>query len=75
MRFSKATLAIALLTGSKHEIVIVPGVSSTIISTPVSLSKAFMFLPSFPIIFPFSSSEGMFTEVVKISGLTEFAKR
>ena len=33
--------------GLKEDIVIAPGVSSTIISTPAALSKALMFLPSF----------------------------
>ena len=35
------------------------GVSSTIISTPVAASKARMFLPSRPIILPFTSSDSM----------------
>ena len=56
--FSKATLAISLLTGSKEEIVIASGVSSIIRSTPVSVSIVRMFLPSLPIIRPFISSFG-----------------
>lgn len=44
-----------LCTGSKHERVINPGVSSTSTSTPVARSNARILRPSFPIIFPFYS--------------------
>ena len=40
----------------KEETVIVFGVSSIIISTPKSISKAFILRPSFPIILPLVSS-------------------
>ena len=52
----KAKRAISLLTGSKQESNIASGVSSTIISTPVAASKERMFLPSRPMIRPFTSS-------------------
>ena len=52
----KDNLAISLLIGSKLEIIILSGVSSIIISTPVVASRALIFLPSLPIILPFSSS-------------------
>ena len=47
--------------GSKDEIVIKLGVSSTINCTPVCLSKERIFLPSFPIILPFTSSDDIST--------------
>ena len=52
-----------LVIGSKLEIVMLSGVSSTISSTPVAASIARIFLPSLPIILPLSSSVG--------SGITE----
>ena len=48
--------ATSLLTESKHESIIAPGVSSTTISTPVAASIALIFLPSLPIILPLSAS-------------------
>ena len=55
---------------SKQEIVIVPGVSSTITSTPVMISKAFMFRPSRPMTLPLMSSESIFTVVMTVSAVT-----
>src|SRR3989344_5967944 len=75
MRFSKSALAMWRRTGSKEEIVTAPGVSSTISSTPAMRSKARMLRPSLPIIFPFTSSEGIITAVDIISGVEELARR
>jgi hypothetical protein len=61
-----ATLAMCLRIGLKPDIIIVPGVSSTMTSTPVTLSKALIFLPSLPIILPLISSEGRERVVVVI---------
>ncbi len=49
----------SLLMGSKLEITMDSGVSSTTISAPVAASKALMFLPSLPMICPLISSESM----------------
>ena len=46
-----------------------PGVSSTITSTPVAFSKARMFRPSRPMIRPFMSSEGMSTVLTVVSAV------
>ena len=51
-----AKRAISLLTGSKQESKIASGVSSTIISTPVTASKERILRPSRPIIRPLTSS-------------------
>ena len=75
IRFSKATRAICRLTGSKEEIVIAPGTSSTKSSTPVSRSNALIFRPSLPIILPLTSSEGIVTCDVKTSTETDEASR
>ena len=48
--------AISRRTGSKLDITIASGVSSTITSTPVAASKARIFRPSRPITFPLISS-------------------
>ena len=55
----KAKRAISLRTGSKQERMIASGVSSTMISTPVAASIALIFLPSRPMILPFTSSDSM----------------
>ena len=75
IRFSSATRAICLRTGSKDEMTIVPGVSSTISSTPAARSNDLMFLPSFPMIFPLMSSDGIVTFVVIISDAVDDASR
>ncbi|OQA43207.1 MAG: hypothetical protein BWY48_00536 [Parcubacteria group bacterium ADurb.Bin305] len=59
----------------KPEMVIALGVSSTIISTPVSCSMAFILRPSRPIILPFISSLGKSTTVVVISAVKLEARR
>ncbi len=52
-----------------------PGVSSTIISTPVNFSKVLMFRPSLPMIRPFNSSLGKATVEVVTSMDWEAEKR
>ena len=64
---SKDSFAISFLTGSKHEITTASGVSSIMISTPVSVSKVLIFRPSRPIMRPFISSLGSETVVTVIS--------
>ena len=59
--FSNAIFATSLLNGSKPDNTTASGVSSIIRSIPVKVSKAFMFLPSLPIILPFISSFGSAT--------------
>ena len=59
--FSNAIFATSLLNGSNPDRTTASGVSSIIRSTPVNVSKAFMFLPSLPIILPFISSLGSAT--------------
>jgi len=59
--------ATSLLTESKQESIIASGVSSTIISTPVALSIALIFLPSLPIIFPFRSSDSILKTETQLS--------
>ena len=56
-----------LRTGSKAEITIAPGVSSTMISTPAARSRARMLRPSRPMILPLISSLGIWTVVVVTS--------
>ena len=46
---------------------IASGVSSTIISTPVALSIAFIFRPSLPIILPFISSDSILKTDTQLS--------
>ena len=64
-----AKRATCLLTGSNPDITSASGVSSIITSTPVSRSMVLMFRPSFPIIFPFTSSDGKLTTVVVASAI------
>ena len=63
----KAKRAISLLTGSKQDKIIASGVSSTIISTPVAASIALIFLPSRPIILPFTSSDSILNTETQFS--------
>ena len=51
-------MATSLLNGSKPEMTTASGVSSIIKSIPVKVSNALIFLPSLPIILPFTSSDG-----------------
>ena len=51
-------LATSLLNGSNPDKITASGVSSIIKSIPVNVSKALIFLPSLPIILPFTSSDG-----------------
>ena len=71
--FSSASLAVSRRTLSKAETMTMPGVSSTITSTPVAFSKARMFRPSRPMIRPFMSSEGMSTVLVVVSAVWQAA--
>ncbi len=75
MSRSKDLRAISLRTGSKQEITTASGVSSIIISTPVSVSRVRMFRPSRPIIRPFISSLGRLTEAIVTSELTSVLSR
>ena len=75
IRFSSARRAICLLIGSNEEMIIEPGVSSTISSTPETRSKALIFRPSFPITLPFISLFGIFTMVVISSEAVLEARR
>ena len=58
INFSRAILATSLLNGSNPDKITASGVSSIIKSIPVNVSKALIFLPSLPIILPFTSSDG-----------------
>ena len=75
MSASSARLATWRRMGENPLIVIAPGVSSTIISVPVSISIALMLRPSFPMMRPFMSSLGRITEVVVVSTHWLDAKR
>ena len=66
IRRSRATFATSLRSPSKDERRMTPW-SSKSISTPEAASKAFIFLPSFPIIRPFMSSSSNFIVVVVYS--------
>src|SRR3990170_983144 len=70
---SSASLQTCRRKGSKQDMIMVPGVSSTIISTPVRRSSARILRPSLPIILPFISSEGILTVVVVTSDTAEEA--
>ena len=64
---SSATRAISRRNGSKPERMTASGVSSTIRSTPVAISRARMLRPSRPMIRPFISSEGSSTTETVVS--------
>ena len=72
---SSDSFAISLRTGSKQEITTASGVSSMMMSTPVSVSRVRMFLPSRPIIRPFISSLGRETVVTVMSLVVSGAMR
>ena len=67
---SRAYLATCRRIGSNDDSTIIPGVSSTKISTPVARCNACIFLPSLPIIRPFKSSSGNFNAVTVLSAVT-----
>ena len=56
--------------GSKEESTTIPGVSSTIISTPVARWRAWILRPSLPMMRPFISSSGNFKAVTVRSAVT-----
>ncbi len=72
---SRATLATSRRTGSNELRIIIPGVSSTIMSTPVALCRAWIFRPSLPIIRPFISSSSSLTALTTRSAVTSLAIR
>ncbi len=61
--------------GSKLDRMTASGVSSTMMSTPVAISKARMFRPSRPMIRPFMSSEGRSTTETVVSTTCSAADR
>jgi len=63
-KFSSVNFATSLLIGSKEEITTASGVSSIINSVSVNDSNVLIFLPSLPIILPFTSSFGRGTTVI-----------
>ena len=73
--FSSAMRAICRRIREKLESVMVCGVSSIMISTPVSVSRVRILRPSFPMMRPFMSSEGRGTVVVVLSDTTDIAQR
>ena len=73
--FSSAMRAICRRIREKLESVMVCGVSSIMISTPVSVSSVRILRPSFPMMRPFMSSEGRGTVVVVLSDTTDIAQR
>jgi len=70
INISRAIRATCRRIGSKLERIIMPGVSSTMISTPVARCKAWIFRPSLPMIRPFISSSSSFTAVTVRSAVT-----
>ena len=62
-------------TGSKPDITIASGVSSTTISTPVAASRARILRPSRPIILPFTSSLSMWNTLTEFSIAVSVATR
>ena len=64
---SSAARAISRRNGSKPERITASGVSSTIRSTPVAISRARMLRPSRPMMRPFISSEGSTTTDTAVS--------
>ena len=71
----RAVLAISLRMGSKQEMTTASGVSSMMMSTPVSVSRVRMLRPSRPMIRPFISSFGRLTVVTVTSEATSVASR
>ena len=67
--FSSASLATSRRMLSNPVTMTIPGVSSTITSTPVAFSKARIFRPSRPMIRPFMSSVGMSTVLTVVSAV------
>ena len=75
IRRLRAVLAISRRMGSKHEMTTASGVSSMMMSTPVSVSRVRMLRPSRPMIRPFISSLGRLTVVTVTSEATSVASR
>ena len=73
IRRLSAVLAISRRMGSKHEMTTASGVSSMMMSTPVSVSRVRMLRPSRPMIRPFISSLGRLTVVTVTSEATSVA--
>ena len=73
--FSSASLAVSRRMLSKPVTTTMPGVSSTMTSTPVAFSKARMLRPSRPMIRPFMSSVGMSTVLTVVSAVCAAAYR
>ena len=70
-----ANLQTSRRIGSKAEMTIASGVSSTTISTPVAASRALMFLPSRPMIRPFTSSLSIWNTLTEFSMAVSVATR
>ena len=75
MRRSSASRATSRRTGSKQDSSTAPGVSSTIRSTPVAVSRARMLRPSRPMMRPFISSLGRSTTETVLSTTWSAATR
>ena len=73
MSFSSEILAISRRMLSNPVTTTIPGVSSTITSTPVAFSNARIFLPSRPMIRPFISSLGISTVLTVTSAVCDAA--
>ncbi len=72
---SKERRATSRRTGSKLLSVTASGVSSTIKSTPVSVSNVLIFRPSRPMIRPFISSDGRLTTLTTTSDVNSTLQR
>ena len=71
----RASRQISRRTGSKAEMTMASGVSSTTISTPVTASRARMFRPSRPMIRPFTSSLSIWKTLTEFSIAVSVATR